>query len=96
MLKQKPLSIKIIEGALNFFRLCEKILCCINENCDSISEIYFKEKKYIIINNYTIPNSEDNISKIVSEIKKLVKYELEKGKFVLFDEEFFKNYTHYY
>ena len=96
IIKQKPLSIKIIEGTFHILKLCEKILCCINENRDSISEIYFQEKKKIKINNFTIPNPEDNMTKIVSEIEKLVNYELEKGIFVLFEEVFFNNYTHYY
>ena len=96
MIKQTPLSLKIIKGTLYYLKLFEKILICINENIDNIYEVCIKEKKLIKMNNLTGPNKEDNVENILKETEKLVNYELKKIKFVLFDEEFFNNYTHYY
>ena len=96
MIKQKDLSFPIIEGILFYLKFLENILIFINENNDLILAVCTKEKKQIKINDLTGPKQEDNIEKISKEIEKLVNYELQKGKFVLFEEDFFNNYTHYF
>ena len=96
MLYQTPLSFEIIIGTLFYLQYFEKILKCINENNDLINQVCNKEKKEIKIHDLTGPKAEDDFNEILCEIEKLVKYELIKGKFILFEEEFFKNYTHYY
>ena len=96
MVNQTSLSFKIIQGTLFYLKLLEKILICINENIDKFHKVCSEEKKEIKMNDLTGPNKADNVENILKEIEKLVNYELEKGKFVVFDEEFFNNYTHYY
>ena len=97
MIKQKDLTVKIINGTLFYLRTLEKILLCINENIDRIYEICIKEKTKIKINDLTGPKAEDNIETIIKEIEKIVNFEIpKKEKFIIFDEEFFKNYIHFY
>ena len=96
MLQQTPLSFQIIEGSLFYLKSFEKILISLNENNDLIFEVCKKEKKAIKINDLSCPNKDDNIENILKEIEKLINYEIKKGKFVLFEEEFFNNYNHYY
>ena len=95
MLKQKDLNINIINGTLFYLKTLENILLCINENIDKIYEICSKEKKEIKINDLTGPKTEDNIKNILEQITKIVDYEKTKKKFVIFDEELFKNYLHF-
>ena len=96
MLKQEKISFSIIEGVLFYMKLFEKILTCINENIDLIYGVCIKEKNNIKLNDLTSPKQEDDFEKILIEIDKLINYELKKGKFVLFEEEFFNNYLHFF
>ena len=41
------------------------------------------------MNDLTGPNKADNVENILKEIEKLVNYELEKGKFVVFIYKYF-------
>ena len=95
MMKQTDLNMNIINGTLFYLKTLEKILLCINENIDKIYEICSKEKKEIKINNLTGPKAEDDIKNILEQIIKIVDYEKTKKKFVIFDEELFKNYLHF-
>ena len=96
MIQQKDLTFKIINGTLFYLKTFEKILSLINENIDKIYEICLKEKKEININDLTDPRAEDNLEKILEEIQKIINYETNKSKFVIFDEEIFKNNLHFY
>ena len=42
------------------------------------------------------PNKNDDLNKVIEEIKKIIQYQIDKKeKFILFDEEFWKNYLHF-
>ena len=96
MINQTPLSFKIIEGTIFYVKFLENLLIYINKNLDSIYKLCIKEKKVIKINGLIDQRKEDDLLKIVIEIEKLVNYELNKGKFVLFEKEIFNKYTGYY
>ena len=96
MINQTPLTYKIINGTLFYLKFLEKMLICINENIDKFYEVCIKEKKGIKMNELTGPKQEDDVEIILIEIEKLVNYELKKRKFVIFEEEFFNNYIHFY
>ena len=96
MLKQKSITFLKIKGALSFVNSLEKILSIINNNIDIIFECCIKEKQKINILEIIEPNKNDDLKLIIYEIEKIIKYELNKGeKFILFDEEFWKNYIRF-
>ena len=70
MMKQKPLSLKIIKKALSFSNSIEEILYIINANIDSISEICIKENEVIYFGEIAIPKQNDNIKEIINELEK--------------------------
>ena len=93
MMKQKPLTLKIIKKALSFSNSIEEILYIINANIDSISEICIKENEVIYFGEIAIQKQNGNIKEIINEIRKIVVYELKTKKtFISFEDKIWKKY----
>ena len=96
MLNQEKITFETIKGVLSFGRSIEKILTIINNNIDLISSICLKENNKINISEIANPNQKDDLNKIINEIEKILKYQDKTKKiFILFEEDFWKNYIHY-
>ena len=56
-----------------------------------------KKKQMIQIHEFVKPNQSDDLSKIIKEIEKIVKFESKNNKqFIEFNEEFWKDYIHFF
>ena len=96
MLKKKSITFLQIKGILSFAKSIDKILFIINNNLDLIAECCKKEGQKINISEMVNPNQNDDLNKVIEEIKKIIQYQIDKKeKFILFDEEFWKNYLHF-
>ena len=96
MLKTKDIKFDIIKGTLFYLGSFEKVLATINDNCDLIANCCLKENKKINMIEMSNPKKDDDLNKIIGEIQKVMYYQLNTKKvFLLFEEEFWKNYIHY-
>ena len=96
MLKKQKIKFEEIKGILCFAGNTDRFLSIINNNIDIITECCKKEKKEIKMSEMVNPNKNDDLIKIIEEIKKIIQYQVEKNtNFILFDEDFWKNYIHF-
>ena len=96
MLKTKDITFDIIKGTLIYLGSIEKVLATINDNCDLIANCCLKENQKINMIEISNPKKDDDLNKIIGEIQKVMNYQLNTKKvFLLFEEEFWKNYIHY-
>ena len=95
-LKQKNISYNKIKGSLYFGGSIEKVLSIINNNCDIIANCCLNENQKLIMSELANPKQDDDLNKIIDEIKQILDYQLKKKIiFIIFDEEFWKNYIHF-
>ena len=96
MLKKKFNTFLQIKGTLFFTKSIDKILSIINGNIDLIAKFCIKEGQNINISEVVNPNQNDDLIQVIEEIKKIIQYQIDKKeKFILFDEEFWRNYIHF-
>ena len=96
MLKKESITFLQIKGTLFFAKSIDKILSIINGNIVLIAECCKKEKQNINMSEMVNPNKNDDLTQVIEEIKKIIQYQIDKKeKFILFDEEFWKNYIHF-
>ena len=94
ILLQKNLSYEIIKGTLSYINSIENILITINNYFNIIYECIKKENRKLNISEIKVSNISENFKRIIFELEKIIKYELEKKElFILIDEEFFNNYN---
>ena len=96
MLNQKEITFQIIKESLSYGNSFEKVLYFINSNIDLIGNCCIKESQKINMIEMANPNQNDDLNKLIEEIKKILDYQKKNRKvFVLFNEDFWKNYIHY-
>ena len=96
MVKKEPNTFKAIKGALSFLDSTEKILSTINDNCKIIYDCCIKEKQIIEMSEMANPKKDDDLNKVIDEIKKVIQFQLEKGKqFISFGNDFWKTYIQF-
>ena len=90
------MTVYIITGILSFCGSVEKVLIKINDKIDIIANCCLEEKKQILMSTLENPQKTDNLERIIEEIEKIIKFESQNKKiFISFDEEFWKNYSHF-
>ena len=92
---------EVIIGTFQYLKSIELLLVCINNNCESIFKCCInekeKKKQIIQIHEFLKPNQSDDLSKILKEIEKIINFEsYNKKQFVEFNEEFWKEYIHFF
>ena len=92
ILNQKTLSYSIIKDTLSYISLNENVLIAINNNHDSIFEFCSKNEIILNINDLINPNEKDNLKGIITEVLKIIDFELKNKQFISFNEEFWKKY----
>ena len=92
ILHQNKLSFEIIKGALSYIHSNKNKLIAINNSIDSIFE-FCKKERNIKISELVFPNETDDLNDIIPEIEKIIKFQNTlHGKYILFDEDFWKKY----
>ena len=92
ILHQNKLSFDIIIGTLSYVHSNKNKLIAINNNCDSIFDFCKKERK-LKISELMIPNENDDLTDIISEIEKILKSQnAEHDQYILFDKDFWQKY----
>ena len=93
---EQELTIEKIIGILSFCGSIEKVLILINDKIEQISDCCIKYKNKILMSSLENPQKTDNLEKIIEEIEKIIKYELNNNKaFISFDKEFWEHYIHF-
>ena len=91
---EQDLDYQLIIKILSLCCSVEQILFIINSKIETISNCCLKENQLIMIFSLVNLRKEDNLEKIIEEIKKIIKYEYDNNKiFISFDTEFLNNYN---
>ena len=96
MIKKEPNTFNAIKGALTFLDSTEKILSTLNDNCKIIYDCCIKEKQIIEMSEMVNPKKDDDLNKVIDEIKKVTQFQLNKGKqFISFGIDFWKTFIQF-
>ena len=89
------LTLNIIKGTFLYTSGVEQILYFINKYINEIKICILNEKKKLIMSTVGLAQESDNLEKIYEEISKIIKYEIENNKEILFsfDRTFWESYV---
>ena len=89
------LTLNIIKGTFLYTSGVEQILYFINKYINEIKICILNEKKILIMSTVGVAQESDNLEKIYEEISKIIKYEIENNKEILFsfDRTFWESYV---